>query len=168
MLEEKRKYNGILKDELWFKKMIKPVWVILASDKIDLDALIPWLAILPCNFIISWRKIDNLPSNVACLQDWFDLHKTWLDFILTDIESDLEAYLSVWVVPIISSGAIINYDIEEFNPLSNVWNSFLFWDSSHWGMYYALVKYLENFKFPYDNKTLVKNVLETVMEFEEE
>jgi hypothetical protein len=26
-------------------------------------------------------------------------------------------------------------------------------------MYYAIIRYLENYKFPYDNRNLVKNVV---------
>ena len=44
--------------------------------------------------------------------------------------------------------------------ISNTWNSFLYDSDIMWSMFYALVGYLENSKFSFDNKNLVKNVLE--------
>jgi glycogen synthase len=39
-------------------------------------------------------------------------------------------------------------------------NGYIFEKNNKWEIFYALTKYLENYKFPYDNRNLVKNVLE--------
>jgi hypothetical protein len=67
--------------------------------------------------------------------------------------------LQAWIVPIISSKNPLNSILKEFNPMRNEWNSYLFEQDDRWAIFYALVRYLENFKFPFDNKNLVKNVL---------
>lgn len=167
-IEEKRKYNGIIKEIYNFKKMIKPVWLVLVSEDMDLASLAKWLSVLPCNFIIRgenpWVEYHNIKFEL----ETSEVNKVWLDFVLTNLEEDLVEYFNFWVVPIISAENIIAPELEEFNPMSTSGNSFIFAHNTQWDMFYALVKYLENYKFPYDNKNLVKNVIETAEDLREE
>jgi hypothetical protein len=50
--------------------------------------------------------------------------------------------------------------MEEFNPLDTSGTCYKYvWDT-HYHIFYTVVKYLENYKFPYDNRNLVKNLIE--------
>jgi hypothetical protein len=50
--------------------------------------------------------------------------------------------------------------LTEFNASKVEWNAFIFESNALCDIYYAIIRYLENYKFPYDNKALVKNVLD--------
>jgi hypothetical protein len=43
--------------------------------------------------------------------------------------------------------------------MKNEGNSFYYEESNHWSIFYSIVRYMENYKFPFDNKNLIKNVL---------
>jgi hypothetical protein len=36
----------------------------------------------------------------------------------------------------------------------------MFKQENSWDIFYSIIRYLENYKFPYDNKALVKNILD--------
>ena len=38
-------------------------------------------------------------------------------------------------------------------------NAYLYDEDNEWSVFYALARYLENYKISFDNKNLVKNVL---------
>lgn len=85
----------------------------------------------------------------------------WFDFIICDNEiSSLSDYLRQWTVPIISENSHMLSILNEFDPVKNIWNSFLYMEDNKWSIFYALVRYLENSKFSFDNRNLVKNILE--------
>jgi hypothetical protein len=50
--------------------------------------------------------------------------------------------------------------LSDYNAAKSEWNSFLYELENEWDVFYTIARYLENFKFPYDNKSLVKNVFE--------
>jgi hypothetical protein len=62
------------------------------------------------------------------------------------------------VVPIGPSLWAKEYGLTEFNPMKFEWNSFLFEKADKYQMFAALVRYLENVKYPGDKRTLIKNV----------
>jgi hypothetical protein len=68
-------------------------------------------------------------------------------------------FFNKWVVPIILKDHHITNLLSEFNAKRSQWNSFIFDNNNLCDIYYAVIRYLENYKFPFDNKTLVKNIL---------
>lgn len=121
--------------------------------------MIQGLSYLPADFIVlgKWET----QKNVVMQQDQTDIDMQWIDAIITqDEDTKLEELMKIWVVPITRENNYLWKVLQEFNPGRAEGNAYLFEESSSWSAYYALVRYLENHKFPYDNRNLVKNVCE--------
>lgn len=83
------------------------------------------------------------------------------DFFLCNGETEnMQEMLTEWIVPILYEKNYLSWLLQEFNPIKGEGNCFLYKQENKWSMYTALVKYLENYKFPYDNKSLVKNTVQ--------
>ena len=65
------------------------------------------------------------------------------------------------VVPIVPSQSPYSAKLSEFNPMKFEGNAFLFDKVNQYQMFAALVRYLENIRYPGDKRTLVKNVSDT-------
>ena len=159
ILKEKNANKDILLADYNLKNKKLPVGIIkLNADLID-KVLIDALKILPANFIISWKNtnFDNT-SNIAFLDE--NLKNSGFDFIVCDeCEDSITEYLKCWVVPIIWELHHISAILKEFNAWKIEGNAFIFQNNALCDIYYAIIRYTENYKFPYDNKALVKNVL---------
>jgi hypothetical protein len=62
-------------------------------------------------------------------------------------------------VPIVSSNNYLSSLLKEFDAKASSGNAFLYDNMDSYSVFYALIRYLENKKFPYDNKILVKNLV---------
>ena len=159
ILKEKNANKDILLADYNLKNKKLPVGLIkLNSELIDL-VLIDALKILPANFIISWKN-DNFDnnSNIAFLDENFK--NSGFDFIVCDeSENNITDFLKKWVVPVIWKSNNLSAILKEFDAAKVEWNAFIFENNALCDVYYAIIRYTENFKFPYDNKALVKNVL---------
>lgn len=157
---EKKKYSKMLKDFFKFKTKNKPTGLIIVKDEAEIDFLLDWLEILSCDFIIKTQKEIQEKLNVVKASSLNKDLLLWVDFIITDNESEwLNDFFTSWITPIVPKNNHLSWILKEFDPLSSEWNSFLYEDKNKWSMYYAIVRYLENYKFPYDNRNLVKNVV---------
>ena len=164
IFSEKGEINTKLKDKYWLLKKNKLVWIVKLSDKnliIDLrDALVN----LPVWFIleIDWAKSDEkIGKNIVATSKVEDTDLSWFDFIICDSKTEyLKKYLDLGIVPIISKNNQLWNILTEYNPAKNEWNSYIYDKENKWDIFYALVRYMENAKFPADNKFLVKNILE--------
>ena len=97
---------------------------------------------------------DNVVISKSNIQD------LWFDFIVCDtLEDNIMKYLELWVTPVIFRGHHITNLLKEFNAAKVEGNAFIFENNSLCDIYYAIIRYIENYKFSYDNKALVKNVL---------
>ena len=117
---------------------------------------------LPVAFIIEMENIETekLWKNIVATSKVPESYLVWLDFVICDKDiSSLKKYLENWITPIISQNNPLKSILKEFNPIKNEWNSFIYENENKWSIFYSLVRYLENYKFPFDNKNLVKNVL---------
>ncbi len=137
----------------------KALWILVLSNDLINQVLLDALKILPANFIVISKEElvfdKNISKSSSILQD------SWLDFIVCDeCEDNLMKYLKLWVVPIIYKQHHITNLLSEFNAAKVEWNSFIFENNTLCDIYYAIIRYLENYKFSYDNKSLVKNVLD--------
>jgi hypothetical protein len=98
------------------------------------------------NAVITWELDNDVLS--------------WFDFIVCDDDlSDIKSYIEKGITPITLRKNHLSTSLTEFNPLKNEWNSFFFEDLNKWDIFYTIVRYMENYKFPFDNKNLVNNLL---------
>jgi len=160
LFNEKKKYSKALKDYFKFNKKNKATWLILIQDEKIVDFLLDWLEILSCDFVIKTEKEIKNKLNIISTKDIKKDLIIWFDFILTDNESSsLKDYFESWIIPLIPKNNYLSSILHEFDPLNSEWNSFLYDENNSWSMYYSIIRYLENFKFPYDNRNLVKNII---------
>jgi len=159
ILKTKKQKKDSLVWKFNFKPKDKALWLIVLKEKLIDDVLFDALKILPSNFVIVSDKIvewsDNLTFTKDIIIDW------WFDFIVCDeSEDNLMKFLKDWVVPVIYKNHHISSLLSEFNAKKVEWNAFIFENDALCDIYYAMIRFLENYKFPYDHKALVKNVLD--------
>lgn len=163
ILAEKKENSLKLKKTLWILLKFKPLWLIILSNEDLTHSLVKWLKYLPAWFVIyvEWIKTEILSKNVVITWSLEGELLSWFDFIVTDNKFDnIDMYISLWITPIVNRDNIfVNWLLEEFNPIQNTWNSFFYEKDNKWDIFYTIVRYMENYKFPFDNKNLVKNVL---------
>lgn len=162
LLKEKREKNLFLKNKFWLIKKNKAVWLIKLQNKSFIKDLRDGLLVLPSSFIVyvEWIENEKLWNNLVATWNIDDNDLIWFDFIVCDDDiSNLNSYLDKGIAPIINNDNHLINLLKEFNPLKNEWNSYIYEGSDKWSIYYAIIRYMENFKFPFDNKNLVKNVI---------
>lgn len=161
LIREKRKLSENIKNLYSLPKKNKALGLIKLKNIELINKLQFWLKELPVNFIIDTKEnIESLNSNIWISNNTNKLDY-WFDFIVCDntIENICN-YFWKWVTPIIIKDSHLSNIITEFNPLKNEWNSYLYEKEDEWNIFYAIARYLENYKFPFDNKNLVKNISE--------
>jgi len=161
LIKEKRKVSESIKSIYSLPKKHKATWLIKIENTLLLKELEEWLAHLPANFVIESENFEtNWYSNITVSWNTQKIHH-WFDFIICDSNIEwLNEYFSKWIVPITSEVNQLWSILKEFNPIKNEWNSYLYNDENKWSIFYSVVRYLENYKFPFDNKNLVKNIFE--------
>jgi len=160
ILKEKNANKDILLADYNLKNKKLPVGLIKLNTELIDSVLIDALKILPANFIISWKNnnFDN-NSNIVFLDDNFK--NSGFDFIVCDeCDNFIMDYLKLWAVPIIWKSNNMSAIFKEFDAAKIEWNAFIFENNELCNVYYAIIRYTENFKFSYDNKALVKNILD--------
>lgn len=162
LLEEKRKNNSILKWNYFPKSKFKAIALVNLSNKELIDKLIVWIKMLPVNFIFIWNDENTTnDSNIFRAKNISEDLESGFDFIVWDNEiTNLKHFIMKWISPIIQENNYLSSVLEEFNPIKVTWNAYLYKEMDEWSIFYAIVRYLENYKFPYDNRNLVKNLLE--------
>jgi hypothetical protein len=157
---EKKKYWKILKDFFKFTTKNKSIGLILVKDLKNIDFLLDGLEVLSCDFIIKTEQKMKSRSNVLIVPEIKKDLLLWFDFIITDNDTQgLNEYFQLGIAPIIPQNHHFSSILKEFDPLLNQWNSFLYKENDKWSLYYAIIRYLENYKFSYDNRNLIKNVI---------
>lgn len=131
------------------------------TDDTISNQIIDGLETLPANFIIFGKNIEKKEfKNVTYQNSQEDFDMTGVDAILCNChEAKLVEIMKQWVVPIVNENNYLGKILTEFHPGRAEGNAYLYQKDSSWSAYYALVRYLENHKFPYDNRNLVKNVV---------
>ncbi len=163
IISAKKKTKENIK-EIFFKESKNKIYWIIKLKNIDkLDELLNWLEILPCNFIIIWKDIKT--QNIVWIESIDKLEELlymWFDFVICDnSEKELKKFTSNWICPIINKNNMFKNYFSDFDAMSWRWNSFSYLDWNIWSIFYNISIYLENYKFPYDNKNLIKNILLT-------
>lgn len=161
ILTEKKKQQELLKTRLKFQKKNKILALVIFEDTETLEKLLDWLNILPVDFVVITKQKFKDYNNIIYKEEINQNTFYWFDFVLWDnCITNLLDYLKKWIVPIVPKSCYLNNVLTEFNPLKSEWNAFFYEDNNHWKIFFSLVRYIENYKFPYDNRNLVKNVLE--------
>lgn len=140
-----------------------------------LEAIIPGLLETPAGIIIRGRgtkKFGELftklsktyPHRIAILpDDELSLRKLLagsdMAMFLTSegVEEDCENALRYGTVPIALPLSIL----ENYNPVQESGNAFVFEEASVWQCYGSLIRALETFKFPYDWRTIQRHAMDT-------
>lgn len=163
ILKEKKEKNTILKTKYSLAKKHKAIWLIKISNKTLIRDLRDAFLVLPSNFIleVEWAPTEKLWENILATDKINNADLIAFDFIIvTDEITWLNKYFELWITPIVSWSHCLKSVLTEFNPMKNEWNSYIFSKDDKWSIFYAINRYLENYKFPFDNKNLVKNVLD--------
>jgi hypothetical protein len=159
---EKKENSTKLKRTLGLLLKYKPLWLIKLKNSNLTNELIEWLKSLPTWFVvyIKWAKTEIISDNLVITWELDNSFLSGFDFLVCDDEiSNLGKYIEKWITPIIIRDNHMSSILKEFNPLKNEWNSFFYENFNKWDIFYTIVRYIENYKFPFDNKNLVTNVL---------
>lgn len=70
----------------------------------------------------------------------------------------IQSALSYAALPVVPKSA--RHLVEDYNPNQESGNGFLYEEGNMWSAYEALVRVKENFKFPYDYKTIQQSAME--------
>lgn len=135
------------------------LWLLVIDEELIDNVLFDALKILPANFVINTKLDFDKNLNNISFTNW-KIDSLWYDFIVSlDDKINIKSHMKDWVVPILWKNNSIFKLLNEFDASKVEWNAFLFEDNNLCDIYYAIIRYLENYKFPYDNKALVKNIL---------
>lgn len=162
ILAKKKEDSLALKKTLGLLLKFKPLWLIKLSDSELTNDLVNGLKSLPAGFVVYLKdsKTEILSNNVVVIWKLDNWVLSGFDFIVCDNKiKDIDLYIKKGITPIILRENTVSNDLIEFNPLKNEWNSFFYEDLNKWDIFYSIVRYMENYKFPFDNKNLVSNVL---------
>lgn len=160
LLSQKTEHRDSLKNEYGLPKRSKILVGVHFTENDITNNILEGLSCLPANFIIFWSShTESEAKNIAFKDSHEDFDMTWLDAMLCDCDDvKLEKIMEVGVVPIVNEKNYLGKILAEFHPGRAEGNAYLYDNNSSWSAYYALIRYLENHKFPYDNRNLVKNV----------
>jgi len=159
ILKTKKQKKDSLVLNFNFKDKNKALWLIVLNEKLIDKVLFDALEILPANFIVVSEKAIESRNNIVFSKN--NIIDSWFDFIVCDdCEENLMKFLKFWVVPIVYKNHHITSLLSEFNAKKIEWNSFIFDNNTLCDIYYAIIRFIENYKFPYDHKALVKNILD--------
>lgn len=92
-----------------------------------------------------------------------DLAREGADAFITDVLSEkipTDFLMKNGVVPIIPAENPFTKSLIEFNPMKFEGNAFLFEKVDQYQIFAALVRYLENIRYPGDKRILLKNISE--------
>ncbi|MFK7780377.1 MAG: hypothetical protein QM490_04460 [Candidatus Gracilibacteria bacterium] len=140
----------------------KPLGLIKLSNNNLTKELIEGLKKLPCGFVVYSEGADTEKkyNNLVITGELDNSLIAGFDFMVCDDEiTNLNNYIEGGVTPIIIRNNHMSAILKEFNPIKNNGNSFFYDELNEWSIFYSIARYMENYKFPHDNKNLVKNVI---------
>ena len=162
-LKKKKDKANLLKKQFEILRKYSPMWLVKIENKELIKDLRDWFLNLDASFVIvlDWIETEKLWNNIVATWEINESDLIWFDFLLCDDNiSQIDKYTKNWVVPLIRKNNDISKILKEFNPMKNEWNAFFYEKENKWSIFIGIVKYMENYKYPFDNKCLVKNVLE--------
>nr|MDD3719819.1 hypothetical protein [Candidatus Gracilibacteria bacterium] len=161
ILNEKKKQAESIKNKYKLLKKNKIVGIVVIENKDILKQLLEGISILPIDLIVLSKEEFGKYDTMIYLDDISENLLYGVDFIVCDnCMPKLSDYLKKGIAPIVSKDNYLNNILSEFNPVKSEGNAFFYEANNVWSIFYAIVRYLENHKFPYDNRNLVKNILD--------
>jgi len=165
ILKQKKLKSNELKTKFNLPKKNKALCLVELTNKALLQRLYFWFANLPIDFVIVWdfgkQGNDEQFKNIYVIEKIWEKDLIWFDFVIFDENiTDISKYNNNWVVSILPENNHLSAVVEEFQPLKSTWNAYLYSKNNEWSIFWAIARYLENYKITFDNKTLVKNVLD--------
>ena len=155
----KRDTKQNIKGKLGLPKKDIALGYIDISDESLRNKLCEGFENIDAHFIVTW-SITASSKNIISLEKIQDSDIIGYDFFLTD--SDVEnfaTFIEKWVTPLLSKDCNVASLLQPYNPMKSSGNAFLYDSVNIWNLFACVVRYLENYRFPYDNKVLVQNVL---------
>lgn len=162
LLKEKQTIASNIRKKYKLPAKNKALGLIYIKNEILLDKLSQWLQNLPANFVVvvETTKISE-HKNIKYINKLPDFWLLGFDFVVWDSQLvQIWNYLKNGVVPVIPRKNSMWSVLSDYNAAKSEGNSFLYELENEWDVFYTIARYLENYKFPYDNKNLVKNVFE--------
>ena len=164
-LKEKKELSNDLKRRYKLPLKNKALWLIQVSNKTLLQKLYFGLANLPADFVVVWdfwkEWRDDQFKNIYITKKVNKSTLKAFDFTVVDSDlSNLSQYSEKAIVTIAPEDNHYSSVLKEYNPMKSVWNAYLYEETNEWSIFYAVARYLENYKISFDNKSLVKNVYE--------
>ncbi len=165
VLKQKKELSLKLKKGFKLPIKNKALGLIQINNKTLLKKLYFWLANLPVDFVVVWdfdkEWIDEQFKNIYITKKVNKANLQAYDFTVIDSEVwKLWEYFENAVVPISPNDNHFSSILKEYQPMKNEGNAYLYDESNEWSIFYAISRYLENYKISFDNKNLVKNVYE--------
>jgi hypothetical protein len=130
---------------------------VRGADPKLLEALIPALQEMVAHTqVLGGLKIKAKGlSNAFSTEEAMEEAHLWL--ILGDkLPADFLMLVERGIVPVMRSG--LHEEAESYSPVLESGNSFLFDKLNEWHVHAAMIRALENYKFPYDWQNLKNNV----------
>lgn len=161
-LSEKKTLNSTLKKNYGLFQKFKPLGLIHLTNTQVTQELLEWLKVLSAGFVVIVENTqqDQIADNIILTDSVDATSLLGFDFVVADNSiGNIDQYCQAGVTPIINKDNHLTSILKEFNPLKNEGNSFYYDNENPWSIFYTIVRYMENYKFPYDNKNLIKNVL---------
>lgn len=125
-------------------------------DKRLVEALMPALKELNANIAMLGSQIKSQGvHNAFSVEEALEEAHLWV--VLTDkLPEEFNMLVERGVVPVMKT--LVHKEAENYNPTQETGNAFLFDKLNEWQVYGAMIKALENYKFPYDWQNLKNNV----------
>lgn len=162
IIAEKKVNADKIKKSYWVLLKYKPIWLVVINNNEIVKQLSEGLKNIQAAFIIYNKEGNQAKINENIVVTWKidETIVSWFDFIICDDDIvNIKKYLEKGIAPIILKESHISSLLKEFNPIKNEWNAYFYDELNSWSIFYSLVRYLENYKFSFDNKNLVNNIL---------
>ena len=179
-LEKKSRNKTAFQEELgWPAEPKRPVLCIPTglSDKLGgalFEEILPGMLTLPMEILIVGKgsskygqlctelaaththRIAIISNDEASLQKMYAAADVALFLSDSTGMTEVEECLSYGVVPVAPS----TNSLDDYNPIQETGNAFLYEGSTHWHTFGALVRAMETFKFPFDWRTIQRHCME--------
>jgi hypothetical protein len=162
-LKKKKDKAKLLKKQFGILQKYNPLWFIKIENKKLIKELRDWFLNVNAWFVleVEWIETEKLWPNIVATWEINKSDLIWFDFLICDDNIwQIDIYTNNGIVPLIKKDNQLSKILKEFNPMKNEWNSFFFDSDNKWSIFSSIIKYMENYKFPFDNKCIVKNVLD--------
>lgn len=128
----------------------KLVLDIRGADPKLVEGLLPAIEHLDARVRVLGTGLKSLPHAFS-LEEALEEAHVWV--VLGDhLSKDFSMVVERGIVPVMKEG--LHHDAENYNPIEEHGNAFLFHELSAWQVYGSIVRAVENFAFSYDWETL--------------